>query len=293
MSSDITEFSVIFYKRSLHSKVHKSKGVSKIDGVLTVHLSNKTVSLRCADDEDSSEDEDQKMTWKERRKKSTKSAPKGVVYSGKLPSGEVSHIQTDSTIILGSYEVEIVAATSNSVATVPSGNPQPVMAMKKTTIAALRPSLSSKKTTLPVKRRLVTQSFSQSSALLKRRPPPQPQNVLPVKKLTQHPAAKRPANVLRKVDNTTKQEKEDTTTGMGTTGRTTIPSTSIKPTMRPKISTFRPPTVMAAGPTVLPHIPLPGSIRNALRPHQREGVDFIWRALSEHKGCLLADEMGL
>jgi hypothetical protein len=44
---------------------------------------------------------------------------------------------------------------------------------------------------------------------------------------------------------------------------------------------------------VLPHIPLPASIRNVLRPHQIEGVDFIWRTLKEKKGCILGDEMGL
>jgi hypothetical protein len=44
---------------------------------------------------------------------------------------------------------------------------------------------------------------------------------------------------------------------------------------------------------VLPHLPLPASIRTALRPHQVDGVDFMWRTLNEKKGCILGDEMGL
>jgi hypothetical protein len=48
-----------------------------------------------------------------------------------------------------------------------------------------------------------------------------------------------------------------------------------------------------AGPTVLPHIPLPASIRTVLKPHQIQGVDFLWRTLAEKKGCILGDEMGL
>lgn len=44
---------------------------------------------------------------------------------------------------------------------------------------------------------------------------------------------------------------------------------------------------------VLPHIPLPADIRNVLRPHQVQGVDFLWTTLNEKKGCILGDEMGL
>jgi hypothetical protein len=292
MSSDVTEFSVLFYKRSLQFKVHKSKGVSKVDGVLTIHKGTKTACLRCTEndeDNDSSDDEGQKMTWKERRKKTAKSALKGVVYSGKLPGGDVSKIETDCTIILGSYEVEIIAEIATSATRGPSSKTQTGHTdTKRTTVVPLRSSLpTTKKTVLPVKRKqLGTRPFSQSSSvLLKRQPPPPPQ-------LTN---AKRPARVLRKVDNTT--HKEDTTYAKVAANRTTAAST--KPfhtnnnTIRPKISTFRPPTVAAMGPAILPHIPLPGGIRNALRPHQQEGVDFIWRALSDNKGCLLADEMGL
>jgi SNF2 family DNA or RNA helicase len=48
-----------------------------------------------------------------------------------------------------------------------------------------------------------------------------------------------------------------------------------------------------AGPTALPHIPLPATIRTVLKPHQIQGVDFLWRTLAEKKGCILGDEMGL
>lgn len=43
---------------------------------------------------------------------------------------------------------------------------------------------------------------------------------------------------------------------------------------------------------VLPHLPLPHSIRSTLKPHQIQGVDFLHRALQQG-GAILADEMGL
>lgn len=58
---------------------------------------------------------------------------------------------------------------------------------------------------------------------------------------------------------------------------------------------------------VLPHIPLPASLVQVLRPHQVTGVDFLWKALQPSSssnqvnssnsnncgGAILADEMGL
>ena len=60
-------------------------------------------------------------------------------------------------------------------------------------------------------------------------------------------------------------------------------------TMRPHNSNPKTYTVAK----ILPHISLPASIRAVLRPHQVQGVDFIWRTLKEKKGCILGDEMGL
>lgn len=52
-------------------------------------------------------------------------------------------------------------------------------------------------------------------------------------------------------------------------------------------------TAAATTTTILPHIPLPASIRNVLLPHQITGVDFLYQKLTQKGGCILGDEMGL
>ena len=311
--ADVVEYDVLFYKRSAHSKVHKSKGVSKIDGILSVDLTRQTISLRCADeDKEDESSEDEKVPWKDRRKKSAKSAPSGIVYSGKQPSGNMTQLQDDTTVVLGNFEVEIVSCRSPSNA-IPLHNPlhaTPKGLLRKTAPgAALKPLLPVKRKALPstLQRQPPPQpqnsvSKSKLPSTLQRKPPPQPQNAvsqvtlssslphrrplpeprkLPPKVMPKIPIVKRHSNLLR--------PKVDNLTGVTTTSLATHP----KLAARSAPSTFNTPTVAASSVTVLPHIPLPGNLRTLLRPHQVEGVDFLWRALTEHNGAILADEMGL
>lgn len=78
---------------------------------------------------------------------------------------------------------------------------------------------------------------------------------------------------------------------------TSLHSTSLQSTKKPnpELSTASASHATMTVPPflVLPHIPLPGSIRTALKPHQVSGVDFLWRTLKEKHGCILGDEMGL
>lgn len=75
----------------------------------------------------------------------------------------------------------------------------------------------------------------------------------------------------------------------------TIPQKSLPLPTKPVPPATKPSSysLTSTATNVLPHIPLPASIRTVLRPHQIEGVDFIWRTLCEKKGCILGDEMGL
>ena len=42
-----------------------------------------------------------------------------------------------------------------------------------------------------------------------------------------------------------------------------------------------------------PPLKLPLNVIQQLKPHQVEGIHFLWRHLCEKNGCILADSMGL
>jgi hypothetical protein len=282
----VTEYDVLFYKRAGHSKVHKNKGVSKIDGILSIDCKRKTISLRCAEDGDGEEDhddssEDEEKTWKQRRKAASKNGPRGVVYSGKQSPGFAitpQQLEECSTIVLGAFDVEIVGCRSPGYGTM--GVTRPTQTVARPASVTPKTLVSTKKSLLLGKRKLVTKPGI--VPVIHRKPPPQPR-ALPPKKTLAPPRvpSQRPPSVLRKMaDNVTKKEG--------------ALKASSRPIVRPKlVSSFQAPTVASTDSAVLPHIPLPASVRNVLRPHQVEGVGFLWQALTQHKGAILADEMGL
>ena len=300
-------YDVLFYKRSSHSKVHKSKGVSKIDGILSLDVAKQTISLRCADDdgeESQSDDDEKKMTWKERRKKTAKAGPRGTVYTGKL-LGDVTpnNIQGNATIVVGSYDVEIVSLrrTSTASAAAAAARPNSLISIKKPVptsrglsqkaVPVLTKRTNAMRHILPVKRKPPPQPISaqQASRLVKQRKPPTQQ---PTRATAQNASApsvslKPPlaSNVLTKKSNKVgvvapAQQK--------TGDLKVVVAASSQRRPRPAWTT---PTTTAAAAAVLPHIPLPASIRSVLRPHQVTGVDFLWKALTNDKGAILADEV--
>jgi hypothetical protein len=130
------EFEVLYYKRT--SKVHKSKGVSKVDGILTVLEHPKhTLQLRDAaaesegdengnDSSDSgSDDSDGSNNDKKKKKKNWKKPAKSKTKKKKKPSGLVfagvnaeiakraATLQEDDVLALGAYEVQILARCSH------------------------------------------------------------------------------------------------------------------------------------------------------------------------------------
>ena len=67
----------------------------------------------------------------------------------------------------------------------------------------------------------------------------------------------------------------------------TAATTTTKPQTTSAVTT-------STGGGCLPHIPMPASIRQVLRPHQITGVEFLYRMVTgEKRGCILGDEMGL
>eukprot|EP00977_Amphora_coffeiformis_P007695 scaffold1690_cov182-Amphora_coffeaeformis.AAC.52 len=332
MSSDdnntatMVEYDALFYKRSTHSKVHKSKGVSKLDGILTIHLQQQTVSLRCCceeeeadddddddddDDESNEDDDDKKMTWKERRKKTSQAGPRGVVYTGKLQGDlMVSDIKQDTTIILGTFDVEVGSRRRSQAASDPKGRS---LAAKKTALVSVKPktttglsSIKSRGGILPTKRKPIAQpttTFKRPPPQLTslKRPPPQPRKVTPHPESPTTTQTKFPTKVRGK------QVLHRTTDNIVVAAnKTTIqqPHAAVAKVHHQQSRWTQPSSAAAAAhTTVLPHIPLPVSLRQVLRPHQVEGVDFLWKAFmtntttdgsnNNHGGAILADEMGL
>lgn len=248
----MTEYQVLYYRRT--NKVHKSKGVSKIDGILTLDGST-TVALRNEDDDK-------------------------LVVSKTSPEIARRALEDDETIVLGGYEVHIVSCRSKSGAVAVDNKPAAALGSKTkpgTTLVrrAMQPLLGKRTAgSLPVRRPVVPlRSINKEN----------PSGVAVEKPVAT--ATTKPLLVARPTARSVKK----------------LPSKSLltntKPLSRPTAGLQRysaPARTMTTLPSnVLPHIPLPATVAQTLRPHQVVGVDFLWKALAEGGGAILADEMGL
>ena len=254
MTSQDTTYDVLYYKRT--QKVHKSRGVSKMDGVLSFTHGTGRVVLCSADamdqddDSASSEEETKKLSWKEKqkkRKRSKSSSSSPTVYSG------IQHIAVtvDTTIQLGGYEVEVISLRDMS-----TQQDKPL----------------SKPTGFPYQKKLMVprkRMIQQQRPLQPKKLPAQPKRVP-----SSTPTIPKAWPYKKRIDGA---------------------SVSVQPAMR-SASRPRQPLVgtqgqgaKTASSATLPHIPLPESIRSVLRPHQVTGVDFLWKTLKEKHGCILGD----
>ena len=279
-TSSSRSYQVLYYKRK--NKVHKSKGVSKCDGHLTVAPAPSFLVTLVEDE------------------------GKSKVYSGiqrdvaKQAFGELS-LQEDDIVVLGQYEVQIVSLLSSSSQEHDAENVVN-SSSKATTVHQRRPAkpLQSKNKPLPFAKRpfatAVTQSLkpmsSSQSWLANRRPPAQPK---------------------RNADDSEKGSDEDETT----LKQKSMPTKTNSLYKKRKITTLA--RVAAPTDTKVPSNNFPGaigsivvppSILKVLRPHQTEGVAFFWNCLTGASpalqeaardcgtstplaGGILADEMGL
>ncbi|CAB9503848.1 DNA repair and recombination protein RAD54-like (Fragment) [Seminavis robusta] len=266
------EYEVLYFARS--KKVHKSKGVSKFDGVLSINVTTGSIRLKdsTADDEDESDedDADDDDNPKGRKKKSfskkkKQRANKAIPFSGNdkaLAQRAQDSLQDDDTIVLGGYEVQIVSRMS--AASQPTKKPATLSFSSRKRPAGLNSGKTGSVSILSNKRAFVAKPLkSVSKPSLQSR--------------QQQPLAKRkPLLPLSQ-------------------------STSLHP--RRAVNPSRATTQVAKKPAanngnacqICPGIPLTGQIRNVLLPHQVVGVEFLWNALvvGPDKGAILADEMGL
>lgn len=322
------EFEVMYYKRT--NKVHKTKGVAKSDGVLTVlqHPKLNTVTLydapsfEVAADEtpdDSSSDDDSeedtikgKKKWQKSRKQN-KSRSSGVVFSGVQAeiAKRAQTFQEDDIVALGGFEVQILGIRINKgTAPKPKAAPSALNTLHKPKNMFVAKGLGRgtlghpprKAAPLQSKRAptgakkfptpLLPSHASQGLAASTPNDEPTPPVPLPQKSVPQRRPLQSKSILASKNAVGKKISAKSTKTITLTKKR---PVTSRVDDLSPLPPKPAKSPKLASTPTILPEIPLPAAIRQVLRPHQVSGVGFLWKALtsSSTQGAILADEMGL
>lgn len=242
-------YQVLFYKRT--NKVHKSKGVAKFDGSLQVaHPPSCVVQLL----EDN--------------------GAKNPVFSGiqrdiaKRAFGinESPTLQPDDVVTLGQYECQIVSLlssathdTTSTASTMNVSKPIQVRRPMMSLQSKKRPLVAQNRSTTTTSRTILKTVASKPGWQKTRIPPPQPK---------------------RSSDDSSSDEDNDA-----------VPTRPVMPqnpllTKRRKVTTVAPSTV-SSNATTLSHFPgaignvvVPPSISRVLRPHQSEGVAFLWNCLT-------------
>jgi hypothetical protein len=323
----VVEYDVMYYKRAFATKIHRDKGSAKFDGVLVVDSATAMVTLRPScdgKDEDTSEDEEEaevsKLSWNKRRAIKQKKNEKTNTHSCKaLYSGVQRDIaklllREDDVIVIGGYEVQIMGLRNNNnhtgaVISQPSkplttiNKVQPLIGAKRqlvgstgrkvsvplqsrrATISTTMASVSSNSVTAAVKPTMISATANVRQPQRKQ-PPAQPQRIPLQSKLPQ-PASTTKAQPQQPI----LPRKRPLLSSKSTTA--TKQRRSVPPQPLTAVTTTTTPSTASTTSSVLAHIPLPASIRNVLRPHQVQGVDYIWTTLAAKKGCILGDEMGL
>ena len=318
----VFEYEVLYYQRS--NKVHKSKGVSKFDGVLSITVATGAIRLKNSDfddDDDESDDDNddgddngrtsKKKSYakKKKQQKQKQGSQKAVPYSGKDKAlaqrccgggGNDNHLpslQNDDTIVLGGFEVQIVSCLT----TVQQPRAK-VLPMGKNRLASkYTPSSLTTTTTTNNNKRPAVGLASVNQAVVRRKMVAKPlhSDQRSVGLLTSSTSASLPRKPLQTSSNTHSQQLARRTGPLQSRASTLLANSQTKkkrPSLHTKSSTATttiPASASAAANTICPGIPLPASIRTVMRPHQVEGVEFLWQALTmgPRKGAILADEM--
>ncbi|KAL3912282.1 MAG: hypothetical protein SGILL_006944 [Bacillariaceae sp.] len=293
-TSNEVSYTVLYYKRK--NKVHKSKGVSKMDGTLTIRPPPKSVAV-------------------------LKTDTANVIFqsgvSTELAKKGSSLQLINETIALGGYEVEILAVDGQNLAPMTTATEAKSTLYKRSDTP--RPPLrgSSSGTALLGSSKI---QGKKRSFLDRRIPQPQrqrnPQVQQPVKrsKIVATPKdaqadalveiAPRPRKTLPAFQRPRKVGQSSTSSALLGRKRTAPPLVASSSIGKESTDFF---------PGAIGKLIVPYSIRKELKPHQIGGVTFLWNALTgnsnvtqvsphcdvddggrvAHKGCILSDEMGL
>ena len=253
------QYTVLYYKRK--NKVHKSKGVSKMDGILNVIWTNGTNLVGLT-------------------------TPTGdPIVAPRRDTYDSMAWEENTVITVGGYEVEIVAqlAASPSSSTKPckeaakrshlGSNTSSFLAQKNAREPGKNPLLP-RQPLLPRKVSPVPAARTSRSVLSTPAPAAPKGRLLPAKRERPLPAQPLVPSGPRGV------AKRPIVSSLHRTSTTTVTDVSF--------------------PGAVGTIDVPHSIRSALKPHQRTGLVFLWNSLHRHPkdqpyrgGAILADEMGL
>jgi hypothetical protein len=277
------EYDVLYYKRPGTLKKHRQKGVWKYDGVLRIDADTSRITLENMEDKNALNepveeiDETSNLSWNQKRQRTQQktTAQNNTRKNNFVFSGVQQDIASrkgfldDEVIVLGGYEVQILGPRTGKQ-TMSKDNQKLNLSTEQ-------------KHSLKHKQReqcLVSNSIKTTNIIRKVAKPLQSKrsvvSIAPaVRKQAPQPLQPKPIN---------------TSTVSSQAGKKRSASTisSNNKMIRPIVSNGD-----SAPIDILPHIPLPARIRNILRPHQVEGIDFVWKTLHEKSGCILGDEMGL
>eukprot|EP00978_Attheya_sp_CCMP212_P018129 scaffold49244_cov52-Attheya_sp.AAC.8 len=365
-------YAVLYYKRT--GKVHKNKGVTRSDGILTVmppptcNVTLTDAEEHVSDTEEDDDDDDDDEPCKKKKKKSFRAKSKkkkrasSVICSGinwsvaKRAFGIVANendastvnqvpqefqlgcnlLQEDEIVILSQYEcqiVEVLGNTKNQAMSKPSPHP----AAKSQTL---------KKSTMGLQSRTLVSRPVGGNFLSRQPPNRQPQQLNPTP--TGRIPPRQPGAVIRNRlsnrgggigsripppqpnqksiaytnDHDSESDSQVETT-KSTVRKTTAASKNILGTQKRKVvcgrglgrssnkCSSKPANATDPFPGAIGQIIAPPSVRVSLRPHQREGITFLWNCLTgaspalqavaqrsgagdaATRGAVLADEMGL
>lgn len=320
-------YNVMYYKRAQASKVHRDKGVTKLDGQLTVDSAPATVTLQSVEDDNtsaSSEEEEEdvstKLSWNKRRsmqqkkKKRTSHSNSKVLYSGVQREICKRTLQENDVVVLGGFEVQIIDLRNSQTEEMLSQQQKTstsLAATKKSLLFGAKKPLIRSTTcyaTVPIqpKRAVIPTSVVRSTSEHPQQPPTitraSAKPIYHMKKKA--PAQLQPQLPSQKAILTSSVEVKVQLGSILSRKRPLLSSKNTAATKQHRFVAQQPPSSITGTTStlsadlittnaILPHIPLPASIRNVLLPHQVVGVDFLWTTLAERKGCILGDEMGL
>lgn len=280
-NDNVVEFDILYYKRK--NKVHKSKGVSKMDGRLRIHRDTNVIKLF--------EDDSKKIIHQS--------------INAEVAS-KTMQLQTDTDISLGHYEIEIVNVSENSASERIPALPKrkiiksgvSVGTQNRKAFAVLnRKKSTSSKTSLTFSRKATD---FKKSWLQSRKPPAQPKTD-GVKHLALSSESESEEELPTRKTVGMKQLTEKGNSLLGRKRKLVTAARSKSPISNNTV-------VHASLPGAIGNLILPPSILSVLRPHQQSGVVFLWNCLtgvspklrevashlgSVPKGAILADSMGM
>jgi SNF2-related domain len=256
------QYSVLYYKRK--NKVHKSKGVSKMDGILNVISNGNFLGL---------------------------TTPTGDTIVAPRREAHSSMDWEENTVItVGGYEVEIVAQLRGA----PSSSKNPCKAtatVKRPLLANRAPSFLTGK----IARESAEKPLLHRKPLLSRKVSPVPaaltnSSLLSTPGFAQHVPPKGRLLPMKRACPLPSQP-------LVASGPRGVAKRPLVPLLHRASNTA---AADGSFPGAVGTIDVPHSIRTALKPHQRTGLVFLWNSLHRHPedqsyrgGAILADEMGL